>query len=531
MQRSWSRRTPLAFALLVYWLFTLGLLKAAQAEAHGHFGYPLDDAYIHMAMARHLVQDGFWGISSSGFSSSTSSPLWTFLIAAADRMLGVNDWIPLALCFLFGSLVVVYCDHLLATVSNPARRTVYLLFVVLLTPLPVLTAVGMEHVLQSLMTVAIIYMAASYLAAEAPNRRLLAAVASLAGLASLTRYEGLFLVFVIVVLLLIQRRFAAAAWIAAAGAMPVTAYGIWSMRQGWYFLPNSVLLKGSMAGLTPGTVGVWLLHWAASLQLAPHVLVLLLAVLIAYLLSERQGILSKQRRYLAAIFVPMLLLHMQFAAIGWLSRYEAYIVLAGIVILMDLLDTLIRHEGIRPQRITMAHLAAFVLAIVFLSPLMLRMADSFTRSRMGVRNIYEQQYQMGRFLAAYYSGKTVAANDIGAIDYLANVKTLDLYGLGSMQVARAKLNGTYGAPSIQRLSQAQNAEIAVIHTSWFEGEIPPDWVEVGRWEIQDNYVCAEPQVTFYAPGSAWEQSATEHLRGFSALLPTTVKQSGAYLIP
>jgi len=41
----------------------------------GHFCYPLDDTFIHMAVAKNLVLHGNWGITPAGFVSCSSSPL------------------------------------------------------------------------------------------------------------------------------------------------------------------------------------------------------------------------------------------------------------------------------------------------------------------------------------------------------------------------------------------------------------------------------------------------------------------------
>jgi len=66
----------------------------------------------------------------------------------------------------------------------------------------------------------------------------------------MTRFEGLFLVATCTLLLLMRRSFLLAASILAAAALPVTVYGLLALAHGWFFLPNSVMLKGAGMGTT-----------------------------------------------------------------------------------------------------------------------------------------------------------------------------------------------------------------------------------------------------------------------------------------
>src|ERR1700736_3790681 len=81
------------------YLAVLGILGGALLFLnHGRFAYLLDDAYIHLAMARDLVVHGTWGIAPGVYESASSSPLWTLALAAVmlvARPLAV--WAPLAM--------------------------------------------------------------------------------------------------------------------------------------------------------------------------------------------------------------------------------------------------------------------------------------------------------------------------------------------------------------------------------------------------------------------------------------------------
>src|SRR5437588_12540650 len=102
---------PLVLSILALWS-AMGVLLALSMHRHeGRFTYALDDAYIHMAVARNAAEHGVWGITRYEFSSTSSSPLWTALIALEYRLLGVSDFTPLVLNLLFATLALgaAYC--------------------------------------------------------------------------------------------------------------------------------------------------------------------------------------------------------------------------------------------------------------------------------------------------------------------------------------------------------------------------------------------------------------------------------------
>ena len=454
------------------------------------------------------------------------------MIVLAYRAFGVNDWAPFLLSMVFGSLSIVLADYLLHGVSNPIRRTAYLLLVVLFTPLPILVLTGMEHALQAFLTLAVLYLAATVLSEGGSNSRRIAGMAFLVSLLTITRYEGLFLVASIVVFLALQKRFFAALALGAAGLAAVTAYGLISVLHGWYFIPNSVLLKGASLSFTLEGLLIFAMRLSTNLVDAPHVLILVFACLAAFMLAKRQQIIGKREGYLVALFVPAVMLHMQLASIGWFYRYEAYIVLIGLVILAGMADALFTTQVDAFKTAGLGNLAATaVLFLLLAAPLAVRMSAALVQYPIAVKNIYDQQYQMGLFLQRYYSGKVVVLNDIGAPDYLAELRVLDLYGLDSMDVARAKLSGTFGERTIQELAASQDPEIAIVYDDWFKGQIPPDWVQVGKWSIDENSAAANPTVTIYAPGTQWKQVAIDNLKDFSTLLPSDVLQEGLYTQP
>ncbi|HEU0109005.1 MAG TPA: hypothetical protein VFT38_22670, partial [Vicinamibacteria bacterium] len=99
--------------------------------------YALDDAYIHMAVARSMAQHGVWGVTPYAFTSSTSSLAWPLLLALADLLVGVRDATPLILSLMFAAVSVLLADRLLRGAPSLLRATALIAFV-FFTPLPTL---------------------------------------------------------------------------------------------------------------------------------------------------------------------------------------------------------------------------------------------------------------------------------------------------------------------------------------------------------------------------------------------------------
>ncbi|MEO0085202.1 MAG: hypothetical protein ABIK37_01085 [candidate division WOR-3 bacterium] len=530
MKTGSKRLWPLVLALILLLVVTALLLADSLRRNDGHLIYALDDPYIHMAMAKNMARHGVWGVTPHGFTSVSSSPLWTLLLAGAFAVFGNHATIPLILNLLFAALLLIAADILLRRHAvGPLWRFAALGAIAQLVPLPPVILTGQEHILHALLAVLFAGLLAETTAGSTRRNWPLLLVALLL---TAVRYESLFLIAGACLILLIQRRFRLVLALAAAAALPVVLYGLVSLAHGWFFLPTSVLMKGEVARqlyhiLHPARASgafalslVQLLGWNSLKQIltSTHILPLIVAGL---LLLLRRG--EWNRTALLLLFVLGTVLHLQFARLGPLHRYEAYLLVLGLLAVASAalpskpLDSLFPRLLFPAALLVMAWPAHHVLR----------------ETPVAAANIYRQQYQMGLFLRRCYNGRAIAANDVGAINWLADLDCLDTWGMSSIEIGRARARNRYTAGLLDSLCRSRGTEMAVVYKNWLldakPGRLPDSWVEAGAWTIKDNIVCGEATVTFFACDSGYLPALLANLRLFSADLPAEVVQSGLYL--
>jgi hypothetical protein len=530
---------PLVIALGFYWITVLALMWQSVRLNQGHLIYPLDDAYIHMAIAKNASAHGVWGMTRYEFTSSTSSPLWTALLAAVYWASGVGEMAPLVLNVIFGSLIILVAYGLMRRNGGGAIGTcVVLLAVVFLSALPALTLTGMEHTLHTL--IMLLFMSSSatvmFWSRPVPLAHALR-LTTLAALLTTVRYEGFFALIAVVVLLLATRHRRVAAGVGAGGLLPPAIYGLWAMHHGSYALPNSVLLealKGRLPAVTVKGFGQLLLWWRGfnSMVENPYLLVLVAAALIVLIVLLAASA-SDERVFLIAIFIAVTLLHLEFATAGWFYRYEGYLVITGLIVLGATSSawTAALRTWVGSRLPSSIYATAALLTLIVVSPIAVRAVHAMRQTVQATHNIFEQQYQMGLFVDRYYSGRVVAANDIGAITYFADIKLVDLYGLGSIDVARLMLTGNYTQAQIHSLATKSGVDLAIAYDDWFDiyGGLPSTWHKVGEWVVQeDNVVLGGNVVSFYAVRSAETPALVRNLKAFGSNLPSGVEQRGEF---
>jgi hypothetical protein len=533
------RRNPFLLAALaiggaaafVYFLLIL-------RQTGGHFIYNLDDAYIHLAIAKHIVRDGIFGVTPFAFSSSSSSILWPLLLAGVIKLLGNREILPLLINLaVAGILIAVLYGEWAGGGKNPRWAFGMLLGWMVFLPFGPILFNGMETMLQALTAVAFSAAAVRFLSEDGKVRLL--SLCLLAALCAAVRYEGCFIAAAVCLLAALRGRWKAAALIGLSGALPVVLYGAFSMSQGWSFLPNSLLIKHSGVVWT-NPVSLWnmavrpfqpvtdidLVHLPVWQSLAAMMLVILLVR------ARANGRISfwDARILPVVLFLLIATMHSMWITVEMFYRYQAYLNTLGIWAIGCLGAPAVDWKGLR--RNAAAAAAGISASVLMAIPLGVLGFQALWKTPVASRNIWQQQYQMGLFLNEYYPRAVVAANDIGAIDYLADLHLVDLFGLASREVLRAKLAGEWQhnlAGALDRLTMAEGARIAVIYDTWFgydpgtgKASVPTGWVRIADWNIPGNVVCGGATVTWYALLPEEAGPLRSALDAFSEKLPNGV---------
>ncbi len=528
--------SPWITLLLGLGLLGMGILKPVQEfqqlRPGAELTYALDDPYIHLAIAKNLVQHGVWGVTPQGFTSSSSSLLWTLLLAAVVWVFGPQSLIPLWMGLVFSLLAVWMAwkmiRELLGPNPGPAQTVLSwlaLLMFVLGAPLAPLVLSGMETSLQIFLTLAFTWAAVNVLQypQEKASRR---AQVVLGFLFVATRYEHLALVALVTLAFLWQRRWRLAAALAVAALLPVVVFGLVSLANGWFFLPASVMVKIFASGPTWWSDPAGWLRMRAGQNLGNTYRLLLalgLGVLALLLVDWKTHFAGARACWLGLLFLPALFAQVLAGQIGWFFRYEAYVVALGWLALVGLAAAWLKQ--VKPSTSTGRLQALAALAILLLAavPLYIRGSGAAHGASGGMTNIYDQQVQMARFLKTYYAGQNIIINDIGAISLWSEVGVVDLAGLATKETALARSEGRPLRPVVDALIREKQVKVAIVYYDWWPPELLAGWQVVGAWTLEMPVTVGGSTVVFYAIDPNEAAPLRQHLNEFAPNLHPSVE--------
>lgn len=481
------------------WLPLLAAVPAGVLVAQVHFTcgltYSLDDAYIHLALARQILL-GHYGINPGEFSAPSSSILWPFLLAPLS-FTRLSEFLPLAIDLLAVVVSVWWLGRWLEEYLSPWWALAATTFAAFALNLYGLALTGMENSLQVALTIIV--------AISLVEGRLRWPFWISVILLPFIRYEGLAISLPALLYALFASAHRGKAILAglmlAAG---ICGFSLFLYSHGAGLLPASVLAKNGLRMMQE------VRGWDAILDNAEHQIVFIVFAVFAAFMLLRLGMPG----FALVLVLAPTALHLLFGKYGWFARYHIYFA-AWIMVIF--LGVYMRAELVRPILFNILLIAAFAWAS--LDPMI---ATITTAS--GSRNVADQQKQMA-VIARDYLDEPVAVNDLGFVSYYSRHYVLDLAGLASLEVLHALAEDPATDVWMPKLMAAHKVEQVMIYDSWVKKR-PADWVKVATLDLPLPWISVGgDHVSFYSANAA----AAERLRKALAAYRQSSRQAAMML--
>ncbi len=489
-----------------------------------YFTYILDDAYIHLAMAKNFALHGVWGITEYSFSSSSSSPVFTFIISVLISVFGNHAFIPLIFNVVCAFLMLFFLNKHYAHYFVQNKPVVAAsLFTVIFTSVPLLIFSGMEHVLQIMIITVHIFCFEKWQRSEYKNMYDAAGVYFTLALLGLIRFESMFYFMALAFILLLLKRCKEMAGVLIFGFVPVLIFSYFTYKETGYYFPNSVIIKGLRFDFSKDYIeqifNIFLFKFVENpyfynASLCP----LLISVFL--IIKDVQKKLSFQevltRNFFLLVWCIALFIHGIFSQFTNFYRYEAYLLTGFAMAIVPKLKMYFkaRHFILKQNRTVAAmiifSMGALVLKIGMVSFLIIT----------GSRNIYEQQIQSARFLKKYYNQSRVMANDIGAISYFTDIHLFDFVGLGSKEIVPLRMKKRKVDAEVEafmtQYSSENNYKLAIAYDEWMDGHTPKNWRKAAVLTISGrNAVLGRDYVYIYSIDPAIHDILKKQVRNFT----------------
>ncbi len=492
------------------------------SKTEGNFTYLLDDAYIHLAIAKNFALYDVWGMTPHAFSSSSSSPVFTFLISVFIKIFGNSALIPLAINVVCASGILFFLTKYYGSFST---KTTFVVSAVLVTvfsaALHLQLFSGMEHLLQVLLVVLNIYFLTDWVQGNFKNSKPMFFFYATLLFLGLVRFEMMFYFVSLAFFLLLTKKFREAVLVLLFGFFPVFIFCWFNYQHTGHLFPNSVVVKGAAIDFSGNILAQLRDLFLTAFQnrsfykrcLLP--LLLLSAVLIIDYRNKKsfKGFISNN--FLLLAWGTTMLLHSIFADLKSILRYEAYLMVAFAMLIIPRLTAYFENfKKVYKINILLTFLIAGNVLLMIS-----KMVFSHKILLYGSKNIYEQQVQAGKFLQAYYNDSKIVANDIGAMSYFTEIYLFDIVGLGSPQVMEFKQKPNYSQDDLGQFvgayTKTHHYDIAIVYKEWLRGFVPKDWEEIAVLSIESNAVVSQPDVTIYCINPAIKESLKNNIRKFN----------------
>jgi len=468
-----------------------GLFALAEGRIAGAWGFPLDDAWIHLQLARNLSAGQGLSLNPGEPAAASTAPLWTLVLAFLHRL----PWNPILAVKILGAILLLVNGWLARGLARTAglegRWPLLAGLAVVLTPRLLWASLsGMEVMLYAALATA---GAGCHMRSWGGTPSMLGT--GLLALAALARPECLIL-FPLAVLdrwrlaarmRILARLYWKHALLYAALLAPFVWFNCHAIGKP---LPNTFYAKVGGYGLVGALQDLSLSRIARAALLYP----VLQAREVAQFSAENSvlltclvplgllGILRPRKKGEPPVSWLIPLVVVGFPLIrGALApfkgatfqhgRYAGFLVpLLGVAGLLGLRGTwqVLRQGLTLPQAHRLRSwgvAAAWALVLMELLVVDLKYARTYA---WNVENINEMHVAMGKWLAAHTAPEAVVAtNDIGAIAYFSQRRLLDIVGLATPEVLDFLEPGVPADQGVWRFLHQEKPDYLVILPNWY----------------------------------------------------------------
>ena len=504
------------FGICVFYFFIM------ISKTEDHFTYLLDDAYIHLALAKNYAFHDIWGITKYVFSSSSSSPIFTYLISLLMKVFGNSELIPFCINVFCMVGVIYFLTRYYSRFSNMTNFvTLSVLITVFSSVLHLQVFSGMEHVLQVLLVVINIFFLTDWASSNFKKTNSLLFFYGSILLLGLVRFEMMFYIVSLAFFLALLKKFREAFLVLLFGLAPIIIFCYFNYQQTGYFFPNSVVVKGAhinFEGNVIKQIGDVLLTAFLNRSFYKRCLLPLLLLGVIIIIDYRNKKSLKEfykNNFLLFAWAATMLLHSVFADLKSILRYEAYLIVAfAMLIIPRLSNYFIHFKSTYKTKLILTFLLAGNLILLFS-----KMVFAHKILMYGSKNIYEQQIQSAKFLHTYYNDSKIAANDIGAISYFTDIHLFDIVGLGSPEIIKFNESTDNSGREFEKFigtyTKEKKFQIAVVYKEWLRGNVPENWEEVAVLAIDNNAVVSQTNVTVYCINPEIKETLKNNIRKFN----------------
>jgi len=441
----------------------LALQAAAFVIAGFHFDYPLDDPYIHLALAEQITAGGY-GVNAGVFAAAGSSPIYPLLLTPFAGE-AVQRYLPLAWNLAGLILAAWLWGRILWRAGYDGATGIVLAAV---GPIALnfygLAYLGMEHALHLAASLAIVL----GLLRLADGKRLGLILTLGIVLSPLLRFEGLALALLASIAVFLTGRRRQGAVLIALSVLPVAAFCAMLLAMGLHPVPSSVYAKLAVMpeAQDVGPVGYVLAKLGAILtDRREQILAMFLGIAVLFLLIP--AVRRSSRLPLLLVLIGAGGAHQLFGRFGWLDRYEIYILGAMAAGLLAIAP--VTRIRLMPGLVLVPMLVAMFLYL----PLSVRLYPHAPRA------VWLQQGQMARF-AKEHLKEPVAVNDLGYVAWANPSYVLDVWGLANREALRIRLEEDQPPGWLNRLTDAQDVPFAMVYDEWFKCCIGDEWHLLGQ---------------------------------------------------